>query len=1337
MANRKDIERHTWLDLLEVDGPFLSRPALDEVFDTAWPPRISNEHRDQLQQPDPAPTTWEEALAVVDALLTDVLGYQPGRTITLQPGRTVTHPIHDRASVTPYAVAHTSRKPDQPRLVVLAGPDAAPAPDALQPDATTEHDGWPSTPVQRAALAARGVGADLALVTNGHAHLIVWVGSGVTGHAWLDPSLYRLDRRLADAFVALLSAPAVTTVADASTADVLRLSQDKQVDVTEKLGLQVRRAAEALVNAVSRANRNTDGKLLAGVDPHDVYAGVITVLMRTVFLLNAEERDLISSGDLWDEVYAVSTLLAQLDDDHYRHQGVMRRRHGAWLRLLAAARAVHGGVHHSQMNVTAYGGNLFDPARHPFLEGVGVDGEMFDIGVVDDATVRHVLDLLQRLDGQRISYRAFSVEQIGQVYESLLDHSAVSVPEGEVVLGLVGTKGNEPEVTLAELEGHHAKGKLADWLAKEHDPSSGRGNKDKWQARIDRTPDERVAATIGQACNGEADTLARVEPFAGLLRTDARDVALVFLPGDVYVTETANRRDTGTAYTSPEFAAEIAQYALEHLVYEPGPHNEKDESKWRLRTPDEILELRVCDPAVGSGAILVAAVRYLAERLVEARLEHGELTPRDLETAAADPALTDHHVQARRDVVSQCIYAVDRDPMAVEMAKLSLWLITMAHGRPFTFLDHAIKCGDSLLGVTSLDQLRRLHLDDQADTQIGLDLEGGSAEGLGHYFTLIDERITQALALRELVREGDVKDVADAKRRAELNTKADRLLDELRLVADAITAVCYLHADSRSGSTEAALRDRLLPLAADPDGNRESLAELGASRPGDAPAFWEFFHWAIEYPETLSKGGFDALVGNPPFVGGKKIKGALGTTYREFVIRYCAGGTAGSADLVAYFFRRAAVVADAFGLLATNTISQGDTRRVGLRSLCAQGWIHRAIASTEWPGRDAVYVAKVWWSASRWLTRPLLDGRKVPAVESDLYPRSVVAGEPRELPAHAHVASAGQYVLGMGFVLDEEAATQLTEAEPAAKQVVYPYISGSDINKSPTHDSDRWVINFHDWSVDRAAEFKGPYQVVLEDVKPQRDNVSRKQYRDRWWRYAEYRPSLVRRMEHLDRVIVMAQVSSRVVPALVRTGRVFSHKVIVFPWDDFGLLGVLTSTVHRVWVDRYTSTMKQDISYSPTDCFDTFPMPGVLKATDDARGDGLRPHASDSSALIDKLAGVAQDLHVWRADVMATAGEGITHLYGRYHDDDEEGALVTELRERHIALDHAVRDAYGWDDLGLGHGFHETRYGRFFTVSTEARFELLMRLLRLNFEQAAEQTGRSLESIMREAQQYV
>lgn len=1319
MAERPD--RHPWLDLLEVDGPFLSRPALDDVYDDAWPPKIANEHRDTLDLPAVLPTEWDETtMDQVDRVLTEVLGYREGRTLKSNPG-TVIHPIYDNAAVSPHAAAYSRREPDKCRLVVLAGPAAAETPGSLDPETITSHYGWPSTAVQRAALAARGFGAELALVTNGWQHLVVWVGSGITGWAWVDASLYRLDRRLADAFVALLSASSVSTDADTSTADLLRLSQDKQVDVTEKLGTQIRMAAEALVNAVSRANRNTDGKLLAGVAPDEVYSGVVTVLMRTVFLLNAEERDLISSGDLWDRSYSVSGLLDQLDDDHYRHQGVMRRRHGAWLRLLAAARAVHGGVNHLQMNVPAYGGNLFDPVRHPFLEGVGVDGEAFDVGVVDDATTRHVLELLQRLGGQRLSYRAFSVEQIGQVYESLLDHSAVSVPEDTVVLGLVGAKGAEPELELADLEAQQANGKLAYWLAKNHDPANGQGKVEKWQGRVDRTPDERVAATLSKACQGDADSLARVEKFAGLLRTDARGVALVFLPGDVYVTETANRRDTGTAYTSPEFAAEIAHHALEHLVYEPGPHNEEEESNWQIKRPEEILELRICDPAVGSGAILVAAVRYLAHRLVRSRLHYGELTERDLETAAADPMATGPYVQARRDVVSQCIYAVDRDPMAVEMAKLSLWLITMARGRPFTFLDHLIKCGDSLLGVTSLDQLRRLHLDASASTQIGLDLDGGRVEGLGGYFSMIEERISQALALRKLVGDGDVEDSVDARHRAQLNATAENALADLRLVADAITAVCYLTADANREAVATALRERLLPLATRLEESREGLEELASERPLDAPGFFHFFHWAVEFPEIAHAGGFDAIVGNPPFQGGKKISTTSGSSYRSHLVRYCAGGQTGSADLVSYFFRRSAAMAGSFGLIATNSIAQGDTRRVALSPIVGDaGYVARANSSAPWPGRDSVHVAQVWWRAGvACLPGAVLDGLEVSGIEADLYPRGRVGGFPLQLPNRNGWSHVGHFLRGKGFVVDRQTADGWIKEDPSNQAVVVPYINGEWVYASPNEQeaTARWIVCFEQMTEQKAAAFELPFEHVAEEVRPERMKVKEKSHRERWWQFAAYKANLEAAIDDAGGASVLTRHSKWLIPAVVAPGNIVSDACVVFPfsWD---LHGLLSSTVHRVWADRYCSTIGVGLRYTPSDGFDTMPM--AVSAS----------HKSSVAQLAESLVSL-------RGSLCDDGDVGISDLYALFHRQSEQGGEVNQLRDLHIALDYEVCRAYGWPELDLGHGFHDTRYGHFFTVSTEARFELLMRLLQLNFEQAAEQTGRSYESILREAHQHV
>lgn len=1306
MAEPKE-PRHAWLDLLDVDGPFLSRPALDNVFDAAWPPRISSDHRALLAPPEVRPTEWDEALPLVERMLTDVLGYRPGKTLILQPIDPVHHPIHSKAAVTPYAIAHVALAADQPRMIVLAGPDAAPTPDALDPKAMTDHMGWPSTPVQRAALAARGVGADIALVTNGHDHLIVWVGSGVTGYAWVDPKLHRLERRLADAFVALVAAPTVTATADTSTSDLLKLSQEKQVDVTEKLGLQVRRAAESLVNAVSRANRNTDGRLLAGVEPREVYSGVVTVLMRTVFLLNAEERNLISSGDLWDRAYAVSTLLAQLDDSYYLHQGVMRRRHGAWLRLLAAARAVHGGVHHSQMNVPAYGGSLFSPIRHPFLEGTGVDGGVFDVGVVDDATVRHVLDLLQRLDGQRISYRAFSVEQIGQVYESLLDHSAVSVDEGDVVLGLVGSRGNEPEVSLRELETQSSKGKVAEWLAKEHDPSSGEGKKARWEARIAKKPDERVAATLGQACNGDVGILDRIAPYAGLLRTDARAVALVFLPGDVYVTESADRRDTGTAYTSPAFAAEIAQHALEPLVYEPGPHNEEDESKWEIKPPDEILGLRVCDPAVGSGAILVAAVRYLAEKLVEARLEHGELSPRDVETAAADPTSTDPHVQARRDVVAQSIYAVDQDPMAVEMAKLSLWLITMAQGRPFTFLDHAIKCGDSLLGVTSLDQLRRLHLDTSVDTQIGLDLFGSEADGLGSYFTMIDERINQALSLRELVREGDVRDAAEANHRAGVNAKADEQINDLRLVADAITLICYLNAGGSAQATEVALREQVLPKAAILESTSLDLATFVASASDGAP---KFFHWSLEFPEVMGGRGFDAIVGNPPYVGGTLISQSISERYYKAIQRYVTDGAKTSrADLATFFVRRVPALGRRAGLILTSSLREGDSQEHGYRALLQYGWrIDRAIPGIDWAGRDAVNVSLVWFGSAPWTARSSLvlagESCRVPYISSALGKRASVDLRVFALN-HGLTAQDGVQPGGDGLMFPADSAYRYS---PHAKPVINGHVAHSGA------ETDTYALDLTGWSESEVMNLVQERPVILR----QKEAVlatSYSNWKNRWWEFRSPRRDLLQAVESLKspELIAVVRHSKHMVPVMLPTSAIWTDSFVVFAHNDPALFAILHSELNWWWVAERGSTLETRMRYTTSDTLNTFPF---VKLD------------------VERLSLLGLNLIACRAKVAGRAG-GVTKAMNMVHDPLVIDADIVALREVLDDINQALADIYGLS-AAMRLGFHDVEgRGLRFTLSDNEVDSVLDELTHLNHSHYAQETGLALAAVKRKAQQ--
>ncbi len=129
-------------------------------------------------------------------------------------------------------------------------------------------------------------------------------------------------------------------------------------------------------------------------------------------------------------------------------------------------------------------------------------------------------------------------------------------------------------------------------------------------------------------------------------------------------------------------------------------------------------------------------------------------------------------------------------------------------------------------------------------------------------------------------------------------------------------------------------------------------------------------HWPLEFPEVSAQGGFDAIVGNPPFQGGQRITGALGTRYRDHLVGWVAGGVRGSADLVAYFFLRAGGLVrrgGGSGLVATNTLAQGDTREVGLDRLTEDGLtLHRAVASEPWPGGANLEMATVWGRSGEW-----------------------------------------------------------------------------------------------------------------------------------------------------------------------------------------------------------------------------------------------------------------------------------------------------------------------------------------------------------------------------------
>jgi hypothetical protein len=333
-----------------------------------------------------------------------------------------------------------------------------------------------------------------------------------------------------------------------------------------------------------------------------------------------------------------------------------------------------------------------------------------------------------------------------------------------------------------------------------------------------------------------------------------------------------------------------------------------------------------------------------------------------------------------------------------------------------------------------------------------------------------------------------------------------------------------------------------------------------------------------------------------------------------------------------------------------------------------------------------------------------LDGLPVPGITGSLAARSRVTGPARRLTALGGLAFNGSKVLGQGFVLTPGEAIALLGRDPRNRAVVMPYLTAEDLNSRPDQSPPRWIVNFRDWSAERAHVYKEPFAIVERLVRPERAKVKRAARRERWWRYAEHAPGLYDAIGELERAISIAIVSKTVQPVFVPTDIVFSHAVAVFAYDDDAHFGLLSSGFHWWWAVTRASTMRNDIRYTPSDCFETFPQPDLPPAVGEAGG--------------------ALDAH--RRALMLDRREGLTKTYNRLHDPGDHAADIARLRELHVELDHAVRDAYGWSDLDLGHGFHDTRQGTRFTFEPTARQEILDRLLELTHARHADEVHRGL-----------
>lgn len=1303
-----------WLSLVEVSGPFVSLPVLLRVFPQgleARDPAQAKQLRSAYEEWQDNPTAPGKQRAWVLHVLTALLGYPASQIVEGQ-----TLPAGLEANM---AEQGETLRPDF-ALVGPAGTDIAgqaqlliasyPAEQGLDKPAIGRH--WKATPATRMMELLHGANVPLGLVTNGEQWMLVYAPRGeTTGYASWYGALWLDEPITLRAFHSLLGVRRFFGVAASGTLlALLKESASDQQEVTDQLGYQVREAVEMLVQAFDAINQESQGAALEGLPPSTVYDASLTIMMRLVFLFSAEERGLLHLGKpLYDDNYAVSTLQDQLQEvaDLYGEE-VLERRYDAWTRLLATFRAVHGGIQHQDLLMQAYGGSLFDPDRYPFMEGRLAGSRWHTTSAeplgVNNRVVLHLLNSLQRLrtktggaaETRRISFRALGVEQIGHVYEGLLDHTAVRATE--VVLGIRGTRSKEPEIPLSMLEKLLAQGEepLLELLKEETGRSLPALRKEFNSSNL---LDEHKLLV---ACGNDDALLTRLRPFAGLIREDSFERPWVVLSGSIFVTGATTRRSTGTHYTPPSLTEPIVQHTLEPLVY-VGPAEGQPKDQWQLRAPKEILALKVCDMAMGSGAFLVQACRYLAERLVEAweneekahpgqvlitpdgKFSEGSPTERLVPAEAAERIAI-----ARRAVADRCLYGVDINPMAVEMAKLSMWLITVDKNRPFTFLDHAFKCGDSLLGITSLEQLENFSLRPGRGRQ--------QAFATLNLFRHIEEAKKKREAL-EAMPSDTPEQIAQ---KTVFYAEAEEMVAKISAAADALITMELKGVGEKSYEIERdAACDEVMKYWSAGTGHLQNYAKgLLAGR--------TCMHWVLAFPEIFKNKGFDAIVGNPPFIGGSKISGAFGSDYRDMLVDAVGHSKRGNADICAYFFLRGFSLLGSkgvIGLIATNTIAQGDTRDVGLDQLNGFGAdIIRATQSMKWPGVANLEVANVWLTNSEWAGIRVLDGAPVAKISSYLDRPQRIAGKPYPMRANVGKAFSGNKVYGEGFVISEVAAQHLVDVSEMNRDVLFPYARAEDVNGRPDQYVGAWVINFGSRSLEEARRYPECIEIVERLVKPQRDLVKRAHTREKWWLHEHDRPDLYATVKGMPRVLFHGFTCKYLCFTFLPSAIVFAAPHVVLALSEDASFALLQSSIHESWVRHHGSTLETRMRYPASDVFETFPFPVEYDSLSEL---GRLYYSSRSQVLLKRLI-------------------GLTEFYNLIHDKWETSPDIVEMRLLRVQLDKAVSLSYGWQDLELVHNFYDTKQGLRFTISEAARREVLDRLLELNHERYAEEVAAGL-----------
>jgi hypothetical protein len=590
--------------------------------------------------------------------------------------------------------------------------------------------------------------------------------------------------------------------------------------------------------------------------------------------------------------------------------------------------------------------------------------------------------------------------------------------------------------------------------------------------------------------------------------------------------KSSERGRSGSHYTPEELVQPLIKHSLDYLIEDrvkPFQQNKATKEK----TVESLLSLKVCDVACGSGHILLSAARRIALEI--ARINTGEDQP--------NPAAVR---KATKQVVTQCIYGVDKNPLAVELCKVALWLETHNPGEPLNFLDHHIKCGDAIVGLAHREELEKGIPDEAFKTLPGDDKDIAK--------TFRDQNIKERKArlAREIQLKAEFdKTTGDTVNEAMTEYRSFNKLPENTPEEIEKKAIAYKKFMGGKGygflkgMADTMVGQFFIPktienkdvLMTDGEfrqimsGYNEGWQNRKVARASVVSMENRFFHWFLEFPEVFNEGGFDCILGNPPYLGGKKITGNYGEYYSHFLRSYYTEAI-GQTDLIAFFIRRNFEIINynSFeSLIATNTISEGDTRESGIEQILKRdASINYAETSKKWPGKANVTITLITIYKGKFIRESLFNGKKVLSINSFLDDQ-IVGTKPFILFQNKDKSFEGIKIYGDGFIIEKVLADELIKKDSKNENVIFPYLSGDDLSSDSKQLFSRYVINFFNWAEKEAIIYSDCYSIIYKSVYPERIAQKDQSAKKLWWQYQRPRPALNKAINYLNRFIVITK----------------------------------------------------------------------------------------------------------------------------------------------------------------------------------------------------------------------